>query len=517
MRTLKIFLLGFILSITINAQQSGWFSQYSGTTNVFLCVFSTDPDNAWIGSQENGIILKTTDGGEHWNHIIIDPNKRVASIYFINQNIGWCISSDFVTPDIYKTIDGGLTWEKKFSDNTDLSSIYFINEYTGWAVGHSYIFGKPGRVVKSTDGGENWTVTHTFETSYYQEDVCFLNEEKGFIVGGFLPGKILKTTDGGYNWDETNFSTSLDEVSFADSLHGIAVGGPNYVRTVDGGESWEELFSGMDEMQNVANRYPLSWMTAYPYILNTTDFGEKWFPQYKTDDYFFDVFFVNDTVGWAVGGFGQILKTINGGRSNVGYPQIPNLLLPANGDTSNLPVYFKWEEILYSAYQLQVSSDSLFLDIVINIRIIPNYFYRNELNTYSKYFWRLRSENTNGYSEWSQIHYFYTGITKIDDDKNTIFTFSLTQNYPNPFNPSTNISYSVPQLSFVTLNVYDLLGKEVATLVNEEKPTGIYEKEFDGSNLPSGVYFYQLTLSALQSKDGKANGFVETNKMVLLR
>jgi len=497
--------------MSVYAQEPGWFSQYSGTTNVFLCVFSTDPDHAWIGSQEDGMILKTTNGGENWNHIIIDPNKRVASIYFINQNIGWCISSDFSTPDIYKTIDGGLTWEKKFSDSTDLSSIYFINENIGWAVGHSYTFGRPGRVVKSTDGGENWTVTHTFEASYYQEDVCFLDEEKGFIVGGFI-GKILKTTDGGYNWDETNISTSLDKVSFADLLHGIAVGGPNFVRTVDGGESWEELFSGIGDLQSVSNRYPLSWMTAYPYILNTTDFGEKWFPQYKTDDYFQDVFFVNDTVGWAVGGFGKILKTINGGRSNVGYPQIPNLLLPANGDTSNFPVYLKWDEILYSAYQLQVSSDSLFLDIVLDIRIIQNGFYSYELSAYSKYYWRLRSENINGYSEWSQIRYFYTGITKIEDDKNIIFKFSIAQNYPNPFNPSTTIKYQLPEISFVVIKVFDILGREVATLVNEEKPAGSYEVVFNAAQvsrpeIASGIYFYQL----------QAGNYSEIKKMILLK
>lgn len=85
--------------------------------------------------------------------------------------------------------------------------------------------------------------------------------------------------------------------------------------------------------------------------------------------------------------------------------------------------------------------------------------------------------------------------------------FSLSQNYPNPYNPNTKIKYSIPQQSFVTLKVYDLLGREIATLVNEEKPAGIYETEFNGSNLTSGVYFYQL----------KAGGFVETKKMILLR
>jgi hypothetical protein len=103
------------------------------------------------------------------------------------------------------------------------------------------------------------------------------------------------------------------------------------------------------------------------------------------------------------------------------------------------------------------------------------------------------------------------------DQLSIIQKFNLDQNYPNPFNPSTTIKYSLPHPSLVTLKVYDLLGREVATLVNEEKPIGEYSVEFSGSNLPSGVYFYQLRISALQSKDGKANGFVETKKMVLLR
>ncbi|OQY69942.1 MAG: hypothetical protein B6D44_16740 [Ignavibacteriales bacterium UTCHB2] len=102
--------------------------------------------------------------------------------------------------------------------------------------------------------------------------------------------------------------------------------------------------------------------------------------------------------------------------------------------------------------------------------------------------------------------------------------FALEQNYPNPFNPSTKIRYSIPtppassplikgrnEVGFVTLKVYDILGNEVATLVNEEKPVGTYEVEFNSASsnkhLASGVYFYQL----------KADNFLETKKMVLLR
>ena len=69
----------------------------------------------------------------------------------------------------------------------------------------------------------------------------------------------------------------------------------------------------------------------------------------------------------------------------------------------------------------------------------------------------------------------------------------LSQNYPNPFNPSTTIKYSIPKQSNVTLKVFDVLGSEVATLVNKEQPQGNYEVEFDGAELTSGIYFYRIT------------------------
>ncbi len=95
----------------------------------------------------------------------------------------------------------------------------------------------------------------------------------------------------------------------------------------------------------------------------------------------------------------------------------------------------------------------------------------------------------------------------VDNETNPPTDFILSQNYPNPFNPKTKISYQIPELSYVTLKVYDVLGKEVAILVNEEKLIGNYEVEFNAENLPSGVYFYRL----------QAGSFVETKKMVLMK
>jgi hypothetical protein len=101
-------------------------------------------------------------------------------------------------------------------------------------------------------------------------------------------------------------------------------------------------------------------------------------------------------------------------------------------------------------------------------------------------------------------------IVNVEDDNNNDFIpneFSLSQNYPNPFNPSTVISYQLPVTSNVTFKVYDILGNEIATLVNEEKPAGSYKVNFNASGLSSGIYFYQL----------KTDSFIETRKMILIK
>lgn len=117
------------------------------------------------------------------------------------------------------------------------------------------------------------------------------------------------------------------------------------------------------------------------------------------------------------------------------------------------------------------------------------------------------------------INTTYPGITSIEterEDKPFPSGFSLSQNYPNPFNPTTKIKFSIPQnvrreTANVSLKIYDVLGREIATLINEEirqgRTAGEYEVEFNAENLPTGIYFYRL----------KAGDFIQTKKMVLLK
>lgn len=111
-----------------------------------------------------------------------------------------------------------------------------------------------------------------------------------------------------------------------------------------------------------------------------------------------------------------------------------------------------------------------------------------------------------GFEDKFKIDHIFNNIAAVEEER-IISDYNIYQNYPNPFNPSTIIRYEIPQRSFITLKIYDVLGKEIATLVNEEKQTGSYEVEFDGSGLMSGIYFYRL----------QAESFVETKKMILLK
>jgi hypothetical protein len=133
------------------------------------------------------------------------------------------------------------------------------------------------------------------------------------------------------------------------------------------------------------------------------------------------------------------------------------------------------------------------------------YSYVDESLQPGNYQYRLKQTDYDGSFEYSKIVEVTIGSPQ---------EFSLSQNYPNPFNPITKIKYTIPYVEthrdaslLVTLKVYDVLGNEVAILVNEEKPVGEYEVEFDGSELPSGIYFYQL----------KAGDFIQTRKMILLK
>jgi hypothetical protein len=145
-----------------------------------------------------------------------------------------------------------------------------------------------------------------------------------------------------------------------------------------------------------------------------------------------------------------------------------------------------------------------------NAYFISNHQYlaHTELDMYEEV-WLTQHGVVNGKDDVVEAAIEWINNTSSVEDPNNevISAYHLSNNYPNPFNPTTMIKYHIPELSFVTLKVYNVVGNEVATLVNKEKPAGIYEIEFNAETLPSGVYFYKL----------QSGAFVETKKMLLIK
>jgi hypothetical protein len=186
------------------------------------------------------------------------------------------------------------------------------------------------------------------------------------------------------------------------------------------------------------------------------------------------------------------------------------LILPSdNSVIINQTVEFKWHFMNHTEYYLfQLSEDSTFSTFVFTDTIaVDTTVTIDFLSNGKKYFWRIKAVKEHPHSIWSETWSFTTSASLNIDDNFISYNFYLYENYPNPFNPITKIKYSIKRESNVTLKIYNLLGENVKTLVNEVLKAGIYEILFDGSSLASGVYIYKLT----------SDNSVDVKKMVLIK
>lgn len=189
----------------------------------------------------------------------------------------------------------------------------------------------------------------------------------------------------------------------------------------------------------------------------------------------------------------------------------PNLISPLNNSTINtLTPLLDWDSLVTATnYRVQIATDSLFNNIILS-QISDNASYLIEsgvLNPNVEYYWRVRTNNDGGVSPWSEAYHFIVYLTDVEEEKQLPTEFALLQNYPNPFNPTTTITYHLPKASKVELKVHDIIGNEIATLVNQEKPAGRYNIEFDGSDISSGVYLYKI----------KTDEFIAVKKFILIK
>lgn len=371
---------------------------------------------------------------------------------------------------ILRTINGGSAWSIQESNTTVfLRSVFFVDSLNGYSVGDN------GRIIKSNDGGLNWKVQSN-GTNLLLSNVFFINEEIGWVVGGNLfTGTIMKTTDSGLTWRKMIDSTagSFRAVHFRNDKEGWVVGA-------------RSLFDNLEPNK----------------ILHTTDGGTTWydFSDRSKPGPLVDVHFLNRKFGWA-SGFSPtaqgILYTNNSGltweyrriqHGDLGWGDYYRSM--AVVDSNNI-----WVATDDTIYQSSNGGISWETNSMQSQKHLGSIYFVDKKNG-----WAVGVEG----SIWK-----YDGnIVSIKDENLTSNKKLILENcFPNPANPTTHIKYFVEKETFVKLKLYNSLGQEVITFVNEHKLPGSYEVVFDGSKLSSGVYFYRL----------ESAGKAAIQKMLLLK
>ncbi len=242
---------------------------------------------------------------------------------FIDENSGWLVGNNGL---IVKTTNGGESWDTQTSGTSlNLFGVDFINSLTGWAVGNS------GLILKTTNGGESWTTQTSGQiTALY--DINFVNDQLGLIVG--TSGRILRTTDGGTTWVNITSGTTqtLRELQFIDQQNAWTVGTSGTIRrTTDGGLTWSAQVPPAGVISYLRAvcfiDYQNGWSVGEGLtILKTTNGGTNWFQQYAppgVENTLRGVSFINSLTGWVVDYAGVIIKTTDGGDSwNVQYSHL---------------------------------------------------------------------------------------------------------------------------------------------------------------------------------------------------
>lgn len=277
-------------------------------------------NQGWIVGSKDSLVhlFRTSDGGGSWEEQIQAQGKRISA-FFLNENDGWVA----VDSSLYQTRNGGSTWEFKSSLGL-ISQIYFLGAATGWAVGGSNVY-------RTTDGGNSWQSTKVevlWRIFLYK--VKFVNSNVGWLLGSVtgpnhLSGHLLKTTDGGLTWEQQlqvgggfDYRTFTD-IEFQNEMLGWAVATRSVFRTLDGGDNWEEI-TNTNYPANLTQITTVDDLTLwgggyYGALFNSSDGGANWTERSSgTIENLEDMRFLDENVGF-VSGAKTLLKTTDGGQS----------------------------------------------------------------------------------------------------------------------------------------------------------------------------------------------------------
>jgi len=453
-----------------------------------------------------GFFTRSTDGGGSFEDCLTIPNDPSWGTLAVGPGselyIGGSIGSDFLVAKSTNAQDSSVivTWDMATVVNLDGSISFSEGPNPGGLLGQTLI-------AVDTSGGP------------YHGNVYLLCSVDRYSNPDPLDVMFARSTNGGVNWSSP-IKINDDPGTSAYQWFGTMSVAPNGRIDV----VW------LDTRDN-----PGTYLSAL-YYSNSCDGGVTWSQNERLSNYF------DPHVGWPqqnkMGDYFDMVSDSNGaylawaatfnGEQDVYYSYItdttivPVELMSFSASVAANVVTLSWStatELNNHGFEIERSSDKANLpDGKAGWRTIgfregkgttsePQYYsYIDKFSGIesSNLFYRLKQVDFNGSFEYSDI--IEVEITPS--------VFSISQNHPNPFNPRTRIKYQVPELSFITLKVYDVLGNEIETLINEAKEAGSYEIEFNALNLPSGVYFYRVQAVPTGKQAG---GFVETMKMILLR
>ncbi len=473
----------------------------------------------------NGEIRKTTNSGINWAAPKSNTKYTLNSLGFINTGTG-VVVGDYGT--ILKTTNDGNNWTNYTKGkNNNLRKCCFINENTGFAGGDYCL-------LKTSNGGLNW-ITKIDSNAFVIYDFKFLNQNTGYALSSNLSYTyLLKTTDCGETWNSILAATPIQvtqytftSLSIVDEFN-IWICGfsrynehpyynlirPVYYRTTNGGINWSGYTgSGIEPFAKIIffNNNNGLIFGRDSHILKTSNSGSNWFniPLFISGKNLGDACFINQNTGWVSYydnsiRYSSIFKTTNGGNNWFFQDSIFNahfysICVDSSGNCWAVGIKGPY---LTSSYQSSVIySSSNGGNNWMKQRTPTDYSLNSVSFVNPNTGWIVGNTGTilkTTLGIISEVNLPSTNLPKV---------INLFQNYPNPFNPNTTIKFETTSKSHVELKIFDILGKEVKSLINQYLAPGSYSVEFNGTSLPSGIYFYRM----------RAGDLSETKQMILVK
>ncbi len=389
----------------------------------------------------------------------------------------------------------------------------FLTSITTISTTINYAAGFSGTFLRSTNSGQTW-VTQTSPSASNINGIYFVPTGNGTTGWAATGTGVHKTTNSGANWVQQITSGSFIEVLFPDVNTGFALRSNNSIhKTTNGGTNFTSsnytsngLVGGNKIIQLSSQNFLILGVdnpNDTSFIFKTTNQGTNWSQISRVTGVFFNVAFINSNTGIMCGDLGIAMRTTNGG---VNWTSVTtgttNDLLGIHVISANTICMVGSNGTIKKSTNAGINWLTQTCPVTANLRSV-DMFSSDDFGLISGAGGMIL-RTTNGGTFTAVIQ----NGTEIPEN------YSLSQNYPNPFNPSTKIKFAIPSSSMnkglqplVRLAVFDILGKEVALLVNENLSVGNYSVDFEASSLPTGTYFYRL----------QAGEFTDTKKLVLIK